>query len=61
MSYIEYIQIFITLVLGLAFTRIIILIILLIGVFSKQELIQKCVAVLFFLMAIAWFLSENTI
>ena len=40
--------------------RLIMFTIFTIGVFSKNELIQKCIAVLFFLIAIAWFLFENT-
>jgi hypothetical protein len=41
--------------------RLLILTILLVGIFIKNELVQKCVAVLFFLMALAWFLFENNI
>ncbi len=41
--------------------RPIILTVFIVGIFSKNELVQKCIAVIFFLLAIAWFLFENTI
>jgi hypothetical protein len=41
--------------------RLSILTIFIIGIFNKNELVQKWISVLFFLMAIAWFSFENTI